>query len=82
MTLDNSSQAFDESDKPRLDKGKGKATDNTPQFNYTERPVDNTSEAGPSNYPGRISPTEAGPSNNTGRINPIQGRMGPVSDPE
>jgi hypothetical protein len=30
MTSDNSSQAFDESDKPLLDKGKGKATDNTP----------------------------------------------------
>jgi cytochrome c oxidase subunit 1 len=45
-TSDTSSQASDELDRPRLDKGKGKATDNTPEFNYTERPIDTSSEAG------------------------------------
>jgi hypothetical protein len=43
-TSDTSSQGSNESDRPRLDKGKGRSMDNTSEFNYTGRYMDNTSE--------------------------------------
>jgi hypothetical protein len=48
---------------------------------FSRPPSEASVEAGPSNYPGRISPTNADTSNHPGRISPISGRMSPVSDP-